>query len=133
MAAPTANIPNHLAYWFLVREQFEPVPGTAGLYRLTHPEQDGIRRTRQAVADLRRHGYEVQTDYSLDPVPSASPPRAAVQDGLTERRNRIAQAAATRSPQHRSAPTTTPPKALPQPAAITVGSHSQTAGRGRGR
>ncbi|WP_330347801.1 hypothetical protein [Streptomyces sp. NBC_00582] len=46
MATATANIPTHLAHWFLVREQFEPVPDTPGLYRLAHPEQDGLRRTR---------------------------------------------------------------------------------------
>ncbi|MFD9841036.1 hypothetical protein [[Kitasatospora] papulosa] len=134
VAAATANIPAHLADWFLVREQFEPVPDTPGLYRLTHPEQDGIRRTRQAVHDLRRHGYEVQADYSLHPGRSASPPQPAVRNGLVERRNRIAQAAATRSPQRLTAPTTTIPGAAPpQPASVPVNGHAQTAGKGRGR
>ncbi|HBF85311.1 MAG TPA: hypothetical protein DD420_36920 [Streptomyces sp.] len=134
MAAATANIPAHLADWFLVREQFEPVPDTPGLYRLTHPEQDGIRRTRQAVHDLRRHGYEVQADYSLDPGRSASPPQPAVRNGLMERRNRIAQAAATRSPQRLTAPTTTIPGAAPpQPASVPVNGRAQTAGKGLGR
>ncbi|MER5443128.1 hypothetical protein [Streptomyces sp. NPDC002790] len=133
MAAATANIPAHLANWYLVREQFEPVPDTPGLYRLTSPEKDGIRRTRQAVHDLRRHGYEVQADYRLDPGRSASPPRPALRGGLMERRNRIAQAAATRSPQQHGAPTTAPPEFLPQPGNVPVGGHSQTAGKGRSR
>ncbi|MEU7401321.1 hypothetical protein [Streptomyces sp. NPDC044948] len=133
MAAATANIPAHLADWFLVREQFEPVPDTPGLYRLTHPEQDGIRRTRQAVHDLRQHGYEVQADHSLDPGGSASPPQPAVRNGLMERRNRIAQAAATPSPQRLTAPTTTIPGAAPQPASVPINGHAQTAGKGRGR
>ncbi|NUS85585.1 MAG: hypothetical protein HOY75_23355 [Streptomyces sp.] len=133
MAAATANIPAHLADWFLVREQFEPVPGTPGLYRLTNPEQDGIRRTRQAVHDLRRHGYEVRADYSLAPGRSASPPQPTVRNGLMERRNRIAQAAATRSPQRRGAPTTALPEYLPQPGAVPVGGRTQTAGKGHSR
>lgn len=133
MAAATANIPAHLAEWFLLREQFEPVPGTAGLYRLTNPEQDGIRRTRQAVHDLRRHGYEVQADYNLDPGRSASLPQPAVRNGLTERHNRIAQAAATRSPQQRAAPTTALPEVHPQPGAVPVGGRRQTAGKGQSR
>jgi hypothetical protein len=133
VSAATANIPAHLANWFLVREQFEPVPDTPGLYRLTNPEQDGVRRTRQAVHDLRRHGYEVQADYSLDPGRSSSPPQTAVRNGLMERRNPIAQAAATRSPQQRTAPTTALPAFLPQPGAVPMGGRAQTAGKGRSR
>ncbi|MGZ2362089.1 hypothetical protein LRE75_36440 [Streptomyces sp. 372A] len=133
MAAATANIPAHIADWFLVREQFEPVPDTPGLYRLTDPENDGIRRTRQAVHDLRQHGYEVQTDYSLDPGRSAGPPQPAVRNGLMDRRNRIAQAAATRSPQRLTAPTTTIPGVAPRPASVPASGRAQTAGNGRGR
>ncbi|MEJ8650638.1 hypothetical protein WKI65_21685 [Streptomyces sp. MS1.AVA.3] len=133
MAAATANVPAHLANWLLVREQFEPVPGTPGLYRLTHPEHDGIRRTQQAVHDLRRHGYDVKADYSLDPGRSASPPQPAVHNGLMERRSHIAQAAATRSPQQRTAPAATLPELLPQPGAMPVAGHTQTAGKGRSR
>ncbi|MGW3009607.1 hypothetical protein ACWC9R_12325 [Streptomyces sp. NPDC001219] len=133
MAAATANIPAHLADWFLVREQFEPIPGTPGLYRLTHPEHDGIRRTRQAVHDLRRHGYDVKADHSLDPGHSSSPPQPVVHNGLMERRSRIAQAAATRSPQQRTAPAATLPELLPQPGAVPVACHDQTAGNGRSR
>ncbi|MFJ9327303.1 hypothetical protein ACIRPN_17975 [Streptomyces sp. NPDC101230] len=133
MAAASANIPAHLADWFLVREQFEPVPDTPGLYRLTHPEKDGIRRTRQAVHDLRRQGYEVQADYSLDPGRSAGPPQPVVRNGLMESRNRIAQAAATRSPQRLTAPTTTLPGAPSRPAAVPVNGRTQSAGKGRSR
>lgn len=133
MAAATANIPAHLAHWFLEREQFEPVPGTPGLYRLTQPEQDGVRRTRQAIHDLRRHGYEVQADYSLDPGRSASPPRAAMRDGLTERRTRIAQAAAATSPQRAPALSTAPTQRAAQPAAVPLAGRAPGAGPGRGR
>ncbi|MFI2204626.1 hypothetical protein ACH47Z_28340 [Streptomyces sp. NPDC020192] len=133
MAAATANIPAHLADWFLVREQFEPVPDTPGLYRLTHPQQDGIRRTRQAVHDLRRQGYEVQADLPLDPARSAGPPQPVVRNGLMERRNRIAQAAATRSPQRPTAPASKLSEFLPQPAAVPAGGHAQTVGKGRSR
>ncbi|NGO48195.1 hypothetical protein [Streptomyces ureilyticus] len=129
MATATANIPAHLAHWFLIREQFEPVPDTPGLYRLTHPEQDGIRRTRQAVHDLRRHGYEVQADYALDPTRTPGPPKPAARNGLRDRRTRIAQAAATRSPQRPSVVAATPGRPMPQPAA----DHAPAAGNGRGR
>ncbi|MFJ9085772.1 hypothetical protein ACIRL3_25455 [Streptomyces sp. NPDC102384] len=133
MAAAHADFPAHLANWLLVREQFEPVPGTLGLYRLTHPEQDGIRRTRQAAHDLRRHGYAVQTDYNLDPERSASPPRAAVRGRLVERRSRIAQAAATRSPQQRGALTRSRPDLPPQLDVVPGGGQTETAAKGRSR
>ncbi|KPI25119.1 hypothetical protein OV320_8324 [Actinobacteria bacterium OV320] len=133
MAAATANIPAHLADWFLVREQFEPIPETPGLYRLAHPQHDGIRRIRQAVLDLRRHGYEVQADYPLDPAFSPGPPQPAVRNGLLERRNPIAQAAATRSPQRFTAPAATLPEFLSQPAAVAVGGRAQTARKERSR
>ena len=63
VATATAHTPIHLADWYLTREQFERVPGTPGLYRLTHPEQDGARRTRQAVHDLRAQGFAVYADW----------------------------------------------------------------------
>lgn len=114
VATATAAMPAHLAHWFLVREQFEPVPDQPGLFRLTEPERDGPRRTRQAVHDLRSHGYGVQTEVALDPAASASPPRPVRSNGLSER-SRIAQVAAGRSPQHGMTP---PParSALPEPS-----------------
>lgn len=77
VATATAHILTRLSDWYLTREQFEQVPGTPGLYRLTGPEQDGPRRTRQAVHDLRAQGFAVYADYSLDPVsePSAGAAR----------------------------------------------------------
>ncbi|MFD5111692.1 hypothetical protein ACFWNG_05145 [Streptomyces sp. NPDC058391] len=134
VASATSNMPSHLAHWFLVREQFEPVPDQPGLFRLTEPERDGPRRTRQAVHDLRHHGYAVHADIALDPAASASPPRPVPPNGLSERRSRIAQAAG-RSSQRRSAPTTSVPSARPIPPkpsyAPTVHLPVFTAGRSR--
>ncbi|UBI41304.1 hypothetical protein K7I03_28495 [Streptomyces mobaraensis] len=106
VAAATANLPAHLADWFLTQEQFESVPGTPGLYRLSDPDRDGQRRTRQAVQDLRRHGYTVQADYALDPALTPGPPQHPARHGQVEQRSRIAQAAAARSPQRGPAPAT---------------------------
>ncbi|MFD3997609.1 hypothetical protein [Streptomyces sp. NPDC058548] len=72
----TEHVTGHLADWFLVREEFEPVPGPAGLYRLREPARDGIRRTRQAVRDLRRQGFEVRAEPALDPDVSPEPAEA---------------------------------------------------------
>lgn len=119
VATFSSSMPAHLARWFLVREQFEPVPDQPGLFRLTEPERDGPRRTRQAVHDLRRHGYAVQTDVALDPAASASPPHPVRSNSLSEQRSRIAQAAAGRSPQHDMTPTASLPparSALPEPS-----------------
>ncbi|MFJ8177640.1 hypothetical protein [Streptomyces sp. NPDC094469] len=81
VASFSSALPAHMARWYLEREQFEPIPGETGLYRLSEPEHDGQRRTRQAVHDLRRRGYTVQADMSLDPArlafarhPTAFPP-----------------------------------------------------------
>jgi hypothetical protein len=109
VATASANMPAHLADWFLTREQFEQVPGTLGLYRLTNADVDGQRRTRQAVHDLREHGYGVQADYSLDPALTPGRPQPVVRGGLMERRSRTARAAMARSPQRGPALTTTPP------------------------
>ncbi|MGW1194510.1 hypothetical protein ACWD4B_01425 [Streptomyces sp. NPDC002536] len=136
VATATATMPEQLAHWFLTREQFEPVPERPGMYRLTNPDQDGMRRTRQAVHDLRRHGYAVQADYSLDPALTPGPahnPIAA--HAHTERRSRIAHAAAARSPQRGPALTTSPGARPipPQPTyAPTVGM-TPSAGHSRGR
>ncbi|PZG80268.1 hypothetical protein C1I97_36030 [Streptomyces sp. NTH33] len=134
VASATSSIPARLAHWFLVREQFEPVPGKPGLFRLTDPERDGPRRTRQAVQDLRRQGYAVHADVGLDPAQTAAPPRPARPNGLAERRSRIARAAASLSPQRGPAPSTSPPSARPVPSkpnASTVHLTASAIGRSR--
>ncbi|MGA5556160.1 hypothetical protein [Streptomyces lavendulocolor] len=115
VASFTPSMPSHLAQWFLLREEFEPVAGQPGLFRLSEPERDGPRRTRQAVHDLRRHGYAVHADVVLDPATSASPPPPVRPNGLLERRSRLAQAAAGRTTQRGTAPTTSPSSARPIP------------------
>ncbi|MEU2222683.1 hypothetical protein [Streptomyces sp. NPDC018347] len=125
VASFTASMPAHLAHWFLEREQFEPVPATPGLYRLSEPERDGVRRTRQAVHDLRR----------LDPAVPAGPAHPARPHGLQERRSRLAQAAAGRTTQRSAPPTTAPPAVRPIPpkptSAPTVHLTAVTGGRPR--
>ncbi|MCX4531052.1 hypothetical protein [Streptomyces sp. NBC_01669] len=135
VASFTPSMPAHLAHWFLEREQFEPVPGEPGLYRLSEPEHDGARRTRQAVHDLRRQGYTVQADIRLDPSLSAGPPRPIRTNGLMERRSRLAQAAAGRTTQRSAPPTTSPPSARPIPPKPTFAPtvHLATSGGGRSR
>jgi hypothetical protein len=127
VAIATANVPPHLAHWFLVREQFEPVPDTPGLYRLTHPEKDGLRRARQAVKDLRRHGYQVHTDSVLDP----GPPQPTVQQGLATPRARIAQAAAR--PAYLPPALTTTPVPAPRPTTVPGIGIGPSSKPGRGR
>uniref|UniRef100_UPI003C7A1535 hypothetical protein n=1 Tax=unclassified Streptomyces TaxID=2593676 RepID=UPI003C7A1535 len=135
VASFTPSISPHLAHWFLLREQFEPVPAEPGLFRLSEPEREGIRRTRQAVHDLRSQGYTVQADIPLDPAASADPPRPAPSNGLMDRRSRLAQAAAGRTTQRGTAPATSPPSARPIPPkpsyAPTV--HLTASGGGRSR
>jgi hypothetical protein len=110
VASFTATIPAHLAAWYLTREQFEPLPDAPGLFRLVDPDRDGVRRTRQAVKDLRHLGYRVHADHTLEPVSSDTSGQARVEE-RSRRRARIAQAAAIRSPQN------TAPHAVPVPAA----------------
>jgi hypothetical protein len=135
VASFTSSMPSHLAQWFLLREQFEPVPSEPGLYRLSEPERDGPRRTRQAAHDLRRQGYAVHADIALDPAASASPPRPVLPNGLLERRSRLAQAAAGRTTQRGTAPTTSPPSARPIPPKPTYAPtvHLTVSGGGRSR
>ncbi|MFJ8669700.1 hypothetical protein [Streptomyces sp. NPDC093600] len=135
VASFTPSMPAHLAHWFLEREQFEPVPGQPRLYRLVDPENDGPRRTRLAVHDLRRQGYTVHADITLDPAASAGPPRPARPNGLQERRSRLAQAAASRTTQRAAPPTTSPPTARPIPPRPTYAPtvHLTAAGGGRSR
>ncbi|MFJ9216519.1 hypothetical protein ACIRJL_10330 [Streptomyces sp. NPDC102383] len=136
VASFASSVPVHLAHWYLEREQFEPVPGDPGLYRLSEPERDGPRRTRQAIHDLRRQNFTVQADLRLDPAVSASPPRPVRPNGLRERRSRLAQTAAGRTTQRRVTPASTSPPATgpipPLPAyAPTV--HLTASGGGRSR
>ncbi|WP_406439116.1 hypothetical protein OHB14_51460 [Streptomyces sp. NBC_01613] len=93
------------------------------MYRLTHPEHDGLRRL----------GHQVHTADALSPAPTPGPPQPGLANGLLERRARIAQAAATRSPQSRAAPAASLRQSLPQPAAVPAGGPAQTAGPGRSR
>ncbi|MFF0448027.1 hypothetical protein ACFYT4_16730 [Streptomyces sp. NPDC004609] len=101
-----ADLPAHIADWYLVRLQFEAVPDRPGLYRLSDPGRDGLRRARQAVHDLRAQGFTVQADYTLDPAPEPEP---GLSDRLVgARQTRLARAAAARSPQLRSTPAPAP-------------------------
>ncbi|MEV6807770.1 hypothetical protein [Streptomyces sp. NPDC051132] len=129
VAAFTATMPTHLAHWFLTREQFEPVPGHPALFRLTEPDRDGPRRTRHAVNDLRALGYTVVADLRLDPGPPSRSTRPVRPHARPERRARLAQAAAVRSPQNRATPPTTAPAVRlipPKPAyAPTVHLHTR--------
>ncbi|MEV7242814.1 hypothetical protein AB0N92_16405 [Streptomyces sp. NPDC093248] len=135
VASFTSSMPAHLAHWYLVREQFEPVPDEPGLYRLSEPERDGPRRTRQAVHDLRRQGYTVQADIRLDPSLAAGPPQPVRPNGLQERRSRLPQAAAGRTTQRSTPPTTSPPSARPIPPKPTYAptAHLTAPGGGRSR
>ncbi|MFG2294653.1 hypothetical protein [Streptomyces sp. NPDC048603] len=126
VARATAAITPHLADWYLQREQFEPVPGRPDLYRLTHPDRDLRRRARQTVHDLRRHGFTVHADLSLDPAETAplnSPVRA---NSAAERLARIARAAAARPLQHRANASRV--ASVPVPA---LGAHFSAARRAR--
>ncbi|MFD4736065.1 hypothetical protein ACFWNQ_01670 [Streptomyces virginiae] len=130
VARATAAITPHLADWYLQHEQFEPVPGRPDLYRLARPNHDLRRRARQTVHDLRRHGFTVHADHSIDPAETATPVSPAQRNNLTDRRARIAQAAASRPPQHRTgtAQETAPPAAaavIHSPAAHEHGDHAR--------
>ncbi|MFI7102754.1 hypothetical protein ACIBK8_25740 [Streptomyces sp. NPDC050161] len=136
VASFTSHMPPHLADWFLVREQFEPVPDRPHLFRLTEPERDGPRRALQAARDLRHLGYiaHVDADVALAPVTSPAPPRAVRPDGSPEQRSRIAQAAGRSSPR-RSTPPTPVPAVQPVPpmpsGPSTVRLSGSPAGRSR--
>lgn len=127
------QIPGYLADWLLTREQFEPITGSSGRYRLAHPQHDGPRRARQAVQDLSRLGYQVHTAATLTPARTPGPPQPGLSNGLLERRARITQAAATRSPLSLAAPATSLPEVMLQTAAVPVGGRALAAGGGRGR
>ncbi|MGW3835127.1 hypothetical protein [Streptomyces microflavus] len=130
-AAFAPDFPAHLAHWLLTRLQFEPVPQEPGLYRLSDPQKDGARRTRQAALDLRAQSYAVHVD--ADVVHAGSAPSHP--NGLAERRARVAHAAATRPPQRGVAPAISAPSIRPVPPrpsyAPTV--HLTGSGPARGR
>ncbi|MFE0181286.1 hypothetical protein [Streptomyces olivaceus] len=134
VASSTASLPAHLTHWFLEREQFEPVPDEPGLFRLREPERDGARRTRQAVLDLRSHGYTVQADMGLDPQQAAAAARPTRPHGLQERRS-LARAAAGRTTERATAPATSPPSARPIPPkpSHAPAVHLTAVGTGRSR
>ncbi|MFB7481887.1 hypothetical protein ACFUEM_25065 [Streptomyces anulatus] len=133
-AAFAPDFPSHLAHWLLIRLQFEPVPQEPGLYRLTDPERDGARRTRQAAQDLRAQSYAVHVDADVAHAESG-PSRSAHQNGLAERRTRIARAASTQPPRRAVTPTVSAPAARavpPDPSyAPAVQLTASTPGRGR--
>ncbi|MEV2258477.1 hypothetical protein AB0J13_07425 [Streptomyces anulatus] len=133
-AAFAPDFPSHLAHWLLTRLQFEPVPQEPGLYRLTDPQRDGARRTRQAAQDLRAQSYAVHVDADVAHAESG-PSRPARKNGIAERRARIAHAAATRPPRRGVTPTVSAPAARtvpPEPSYLpTVRLTGSAPGRGR--
>ncbi|MFI7174682.1 hypothetical protein [Streptomyces spororaveus] len=94
------------------------------MYLLPAPTHDGPRRTRQAIESLRRSGYQVHADYSLDTANTKPTQTTPVRDPREWYRTEISQAAATASPQYvttrawGSRPPQTSP-AAPTPAAST--------------
>ncbi|MFE2942943.1 hypothetical protein ACFXKG_28380 [Streptomyces sp. NPDC059255] len=129
VASATPSVSGHLAHWYLTREQFEPVPDAPGLFRLAEPDREGARRTRQAVHDLRRHGFTVVADVALDPAASPGPPPPLLRNGLLERRSRLARASAGRTTQHDTASAGPVP---PKPSyAPTVHLNAPASGRSR--
>ncbi|MFD8298816.1 hypothetical protein ACFV13_21625 [Streptomyces bauhiniae] len=54
--------------WMLERLDFRPIPEQPTLYTLGDQHQDGAGRTARAVALLRRIGYQVEVDATLDPA-----------------------------------------------------------------
>jgi hypothetical protein len=71
--------PKHLAAsaWMLKGFDFHPVPEQPTLYALADQQRDGQGRTTQAVALLRKAGYQVDVDATFDPslASSAAPAR----------------------------------------------------------
>ncbi|WP_053800719.1 hypothetical protein [Streptomyces rimosus] len=125
VAVPTDRFPAHLAHWYLVREQFVPVHEAPRLYRLTHPHQDGLRRTRQAVHDLRRR-WTVHADDVLNAAPHSAP------SALSAQRSQAARAAATSSPQYNQS-LGPPPLGATPPSSPPQAPRAVTPGHGRGR
>ncbi|WP_433549120.1 hypothetical protein ACQPZG_31710 [Streptomyces sp. CA-294286] len=114
VAASGRPLTEHLKTWLLERVMFEPVPGT-DLHRLTEPSQDGIRRARQAVSDIRNLGIRVQADYVLDPLLTPDLSGAAPGMAHNERLVRIARAATAHTARR------------PAPSAVTLASPAPAA------
>ncbi|MFD4505335.1 hypothetical protein [Streptomyces sp. NPDC058457] len=74
-----AAVPQNLSAskWMLKGFDFHPVSDQPTLYALADQKRDGQRRTIRAVELLRRAGYRIDVDASLDPspVPAAAPLR----------------------------------------------------------
>ncbi|MCY0954954.1 hypothetical protein [Streptomyces sp. H27-S2] len=124
--ASAQGIPHHISQWYLTRLGFQPLHGLHGVYLLPAPTHEGPRRTRQAVESLRRSGYKVHADYSLDPANTPSARAAApVQDPRTWYRTGISQAAATASPQYATARAwgSRPPQTSPAPLSPSATTH----------
>ncbi|MFD7130572.1 hypothetical protein [Streptomyces sp. NPDC059894] len=67
-----ANPQNRAAStWMLERFDFHPVPNQPTLYALADQERDGRGRTAQAVALLRKSGYQVDVDAAFEPAPAS--------------------------------------------------------------
>ncbi|MFI5804378.1 hypothetical protein [Streptomyces sp. NPDC051561] len=86
---------------------FEPVPGT-DLHRLSEPSQDGMRRARQAVSDIRNLGIRVQADFVLDPLLTPDLSGPALGSAPNERLVRIARAATAHTARRTAPPIVTP-------------------------
>ncbi|MFI7337127.1 hypothetical protein ACIBUY_04205 [Streptomyces sp. NPDC050085] len=116
IARPSEELPPHLADWLLTRVMFERVPDTP-LYRLAAPSNDGVRRTRQAVKDLRALGFRVQADLRLDPSLSPDGRQLTPRPGNGQALSALRTAARSRSPQLAGAALSTPPSRPAAPAA----------------
>ncbi|MGW4197085.1 hypothetical protein [Streptomyces sp. NPDC005004] len=117
VAAYTPHIPEHLGHWFLERLQYEPVPGEPGLYRLTQPERDGVRRTHQAARALHTQGYTVHLD--ADVAAAAPAARLARSQSSPDHTSHRPRATAAPSSWAEQAPTAAPRGArrpVPPPA-----------------
>lgn len=104
-----------------------------GLYRLSEPERDGLRRTRQAVNDLRRQGYTVQADIRLDPALTDGPPFPFRPSDTPDRRTTLAQAAALRTTQRPAHLTAAHPPARPMSSVPARAPAVRPAAPGSGR
>uniref|UniRef100_A0AAU2JYY2 Zeta toxin domain-containing protein n=1 Tax=Streptomyces sp. NBC_00049 TaxID=2903617 RepID=A0AAU2JYY2_9ACTN len=128
--AAAQGIPHHISHWYLTRLGFQSLHGLHGVYLLPAPTHERPRRTRQAIESLRRSGYKVHADYSLDPANTKPAQTNPVRDPREWYRTGISQAAATTSPQYATQrawgsrpPQTTP--VSPAPSATTQPSRAR--------